>query len=236
VGTARCSVATQMPDESRLQAETGPGAVAPDGSPVDVYLRLPPGPTVELLHRAMGRPSNVLELGAGVGRITHDLIARGHRVTAVDQSEEMLAHIRGAETVLANIEGLRLGRTFDAVILGSQLVNTDDDGLRQSFLAACARHLAPDGKVLIERHPPGWAPREGDLGSRGDLRLSLSGVPVEGSLVSATVVYQAEGTRWEHPFTARVLDDAELARELGAVGLSIAGTLDPDGRWIVARA
>ena len=44
-------------------------------------------------------------------------------MTAVDNSAEMLAHVRGAETVLADIEELDLGRGFDAATLQA----ADDD-------------------------------------------------------------------------------------------------------------
>lgn len=47
----------------------------------------------------------------------------GHPVTAVDQSAAMLAQVQGAETMLADIGTLDLGRTFPAVLLASQLIN-----------------------------------------------------------------------------------------------------------------
>ncbi|WP_206784385.1 bifunctional 2-polyprenyl-6-hydroxyphenol methylase/3-demethylubiquinol 3-O-methyltransferase UbiG [Amycolatopsis sp. MtRt-6] len=79
--------------------------VTADGSPVDVYLLLPPN-------------ASILELGSGAGRVTHPLLDLGHEVVAVDDSASMLAHVR-AETVCARIGNLDLGRTFDAVLLGS---------------------------------------------------------------------------------------------------------------------
>ena len=82
--------------------------VAPDGSPVEVYLRLPPRGEAEIIHAAIPAAAEVLELGCGVGRITHELIRLGHPVVAVDESPEMLAHVLGAETVRARIEELEL--------------------------------------------------------------------------------------------------------------------------------
>ena len=73
--------------------------VAPDGSPVAVYLRLPAGKTPGLVHDAMPVGSTILELGCGVGRITHPLLAFGHEIVAVDNSAEMLRHVRGARAV-----------------------------------------------------------------------------------------------------------------------------------------
>ncbi|HEY7295719.1 MAG TPA: class I SAM-dependent methyltransferase, partial [Dehalococcoidia bacterium] len=90
---------------------------APDGSPVGLYALLPPDGEPELIHAAVTPGRELLELGCGAGRITHPLLALGHPVVAVDQSAAMLAHVRGAETVLSPIEKLALGRRFAAVLL-----------------------------------------------------------------------------------------------------------------------
>jgi ubiquinone/menaquinone biosynthesis C-methylase UbiE len=87
----------------------------------------------EIVHAAVPAGASILELGAGTGRVTHRLVALGHPVVAVDESAEMLARIRGAETVRARIEELDLGRRFDAVLLASFLVNTADHGLRAAL-------------------------------------------------------------------------------------------------------
>lgn len=80
--------------------------VAPDGSPVLLYARLPSLGEAELIHEAVPAGSQILELGAGAGRVTHELLALGHAVVAVDNSREMLAFIRGAETVLGDMKTL----------------------------------------------------------------------------------------------------------------------------------
>ena len=77
----------------------------------------------EIVHAAIPPGSSVLELGCGTGRITHPLVALGHPVVAVDESPEMLAHVRGAETVRARIQDLALGRRFGVVLLASHLIN-----------------------------------------------------------------------------------------------------------------
>ena len=100
--------------------------IAPDGSPVLLYARLPALGEAELIHAAVPAGSRILELGAGAGRITHRLIALGHEVVAVDNSGAMLAFIRGAETVLADMETLDLGRRFPVVVLASNFVNNPD--------------------------------------------------------------------------------------------------------------
>lgn len=86
--------------------------VAADGSPVELYARMPTFGEPELIHAAIPAGAEILELGSGAGRMTHRLLELGHPVTAVDSSAEMLAHVRGAQTVRSQIEGLDLGRRF----------------------------------------------------------------------------------------------------------------------------
>jgi SAM-dependent methyltransferase len=50
--------------------------------------------------------ASILELGSGAGRVTHPLVELGYAVTAVDESAEMLARVRGARTVRSTIERL----------------------------------------------------------------------------------------------------------------------------------
>jgi SAM-dependent methyltransferase len=99
---------------------------APDGSPIDLYLRLPSFGEGERIHELIPAGADVLELGCGVGRVTHQLVRLGHPVTAVDESDDMLMHVRGAEVVRARIEELDLGRRFACVLLMSQLVNVPE--------------------------------------------------------------------------------------------------------------
>ena len=127
-----------------------------DGCAVDFYARMTAMGEPEIVHDAAGPGTWILELGCGTGRITHPLVALGHPVVAVDESPEMLAYVRGAETVRARIEDLALGRRFDVVLLASHLINTDDIPARAALLAACRRHVADDGSVIIQQHAPGW--------------------------------------------------------------------------------
>ena len=114
--------------------------IAPDGSPVALYARLPALGEPELIHDAIPAGAEILELGAGAGRVTHGLLALGHPVVAVDNSAEMLALVEGAETVHAHIETLDLGRRFPVVVLASNFINHPDVTERRGLLACCARH------------------------------------------------------------------------------------------------
>jgi 2-polyprenyl-3-methyl-5-hydroxy-6-metoxy-1,4-benzoquinol methylase len=141
------------PGTSAPQGDAAPETYAPDGSPVPFYARMPPRGEPELIHAAIPAGVEILELGAGAGRITHPLLRLGHPVVAVDQSPQMLAFIDGAETVVADIETLALGRRFPVVLLASNFINDPEQARRRSFLAGCARHVLPAGQVLVEGFP-----------------------------------------------------------------------------------
>ena len=211
--------------------------VARDGSPVDLYARMPTFGEPELVHDAIPAGASILELGSGTGRMTHRLLELGHPVTAVDNSAEMLAHVRGAETVNAEIEGLDLGRRFGCVLLASQLINVEDDRQRVAFLETCARHVAPDGVVLIQRYDPGWAadpqPSESE---REGVTFRIIDPRRDGDRLTATVEYEVDGRTWRHgPFTSRILDDEELDARLGVAGLVRERWIDERRTWLAAR-
>lgn len=211
--------------------------VAPDGSPVELYARLSSMGEPELVHEAIPPGAEILELGAGAGRMTHRFIELGHPVTAVDSSAEMLARIRGATTVHADIVGLELGRTFDCVLLASQLINVDDDVERAGFLNTCARHVAPGGVVIVQRYAPAWAddPRPSDTMTDG-LRIRLMDPRRIGERLHATVEYELGDQRWTHgPFTSRILGDDELEARLFVAGLRLDRWLDDRRAWLLAR-
>jgi SAM-dependent methyltransferase len=215
---------------------TGPGAITPDGCAVELYALLQPMGEPEIVHAAIPAGASVLELGAGAGRVTHRLLALGHPVVAVDESAEMLARIRGAETVQARIEGLDLRRRFDVVLLASFLVNTDDRGVRRQFLETCRRHVRDGGCVLIQRHPPGWFDEaaEGE-GVAGGVLHRLRDVSRPGpELLAATVEYQVGDRVWAQAFTAERLDDEALAAALAEAGLAVDAYLTGDGSWVRA--
>jgi SAM-dependent methyltransferase len=208
---------------------------APDGSPIDLYLRLPSFGEADRIHALLPADAAVLELGCGVGRVTHELVRLGHPVTAVDESTEMLAHVVGAETVAARIEELDLARRFPCVLLMSQLVNVRDDAQRRALLRVCVRHVTDDGVVLIERHEPDWQPVEGRRSERDGVSFAFEDVRRTARTVAATVRYDADGKTWRHSFTARLLDDDELDAQLRAVGLRLTRVLDERRTWVEAR-
>jgi len=210
---------------------------APDGSPVGAFAVLPAGPAPQLLDAALAPGSTVLDLGAGAGRIAHALLDCGHDVTAVDQCSEMLDHIDDSiERHLADIEDLALGRTFDAVLLASFLVNTTDVDQRSALLATCARHVAPTGAVYLQRLDPELVPLAVDAESEdAGVVYEMAGVEHDGARFEATMRFRVDGEEWEHRYAGEVLDDDALAGALAPHGLTITRFLDEQRTWVEAR-
>lgn len=119
----------------------------------------------------------------------------------------------------------------------SHLVNTPDDGVRRELLLSCARHLAADGVLVGQRHPPVWfeSASESD-GTDGAVHIKLRDVsrPLPG-LVTATVCYENSGREWTHTFTAKCLSDEAIAGEMTAVRLVFGTWLDDQGSWFTAH-
>lgn len=215
---------------------TGPGALTPDGCSVELYKLLRPRGEAEIVHRAVAPDGEILELGAGAGRVTHGLIAYGRAVTAVDFSSEMLAQICGATTVHADIVGLDLGRRFAGVVLGSCLVNVVESSLRHEFLRTCARHLAVDGSLFVECHTMSALERAqpGIIGTdENGVRLAWLDVSRSDTRLTGTLEYRHGRNVWTQTFSTHVLHPEELAREFRRCGLRVVRSLNEN--WIEAK-
>ncbi|MES1247425.1 MAG: class I SAM-dependent methyltransferase [Actinomycetota bacterium] len=185
---------------------------------MDVYASLPAMGEVERVVEAVAPPATLLELGCGAGRVTRHLVARGYTVVAVDESPEMLEHVRDAETVCARIEELDLGREFDAVLLMSNLLTVEPEQ-RRAFLEACARH---SDLLVVESLPLAWLPESNDR-----LRIDR----VEDGVVHGEVFYDGGAS---HAFAMRVFaDEDELRDALAEGGFVLERRLD--ARWFTAR-
>jgi SAM-dependent methyltransferase len=203
---------------------------------VDLYRLLVAADEPELIDREIPRKAEILELGAGSGRITHPLLAMGRRVVAVDFNPEMLELIEGAETVLSRIEDLELGRTFGGVLLMSTLINAPVE-MRLALLRSIRRHLAPNGVALIERYDPeiGNDPRPTER-HLGAVTIRVSEIAREGHLLYQTINYDA-GTHgnWQIKIEGRyVVSDDEMLADLAAVGLRLLRWIDERHRWLAA--
>jgi SAM-dependent methyltransferase len=216
---------------------TGPGVITPDGCAVDFYAMLSPGREPEIVHAAAGSPAaSILELGSGTGRITGVLAALGHRVVAVDESPQMLAHITVAKTICARIQDLALDERFDVVLLASHLINVPDERDRQELLRACTRHVSKAGCVIIEQHAPEWFASATETENESDgITFRLRGVSRPApDLLSATVEYQVGDRLWTQSFTALKLGDDRLRRTLADAGLAFDRYLTDDHSWLRA--
>lgn len=209
---------------------TGPGVLARDGSAVEFYKVLPHLGEAEIVHSCVPRGCEILELGCGAGRVTHPLLELGHSVTAVDDCEEMLAEVRGAQTVRADIAELRLGRRFPALLLMSCLFNVVDERLRGAFLRTCAAHLEPDGIAVVQCYDSRFLERAqpGPLGEGpAGVRVAWGDVRRDGNVVSGTLEYRHAGEAWTQTFAAEFFDEAQIKAQLEAAGLRL-------DRWIAA--
>jgi SAM-dependent methyltransferase len=97
------------------------------------------------------RPGLTVDAACGTGRVTGQLLARGHRVAGCDLSPGMLARARvnvpKADYVRGSYTALPLAnRTADHVVCTLALSHLEDLGL---FFAEAARVLRPGGHLLI---------------------------------------------------------------------------------------
>ena len=106
-----------------------------------------------LLRRVPSEAGSVLELGPGPGAMTRVLLARGYRVTVVENDPEALKVLQslGVEVISANLDGADwldalAGRRFDVVLACDVLehLRTPEDVLQR--LSDC---VAPMGRLVI---------------------------------------------------------------------------------------
>ena len=206
---------------------------APDGSPIALYAALQPLGEPEVVHGAIPSGAEILELGAGAGRITCELLALGHPVVAVDQSQAMLDLVEDAETVLGDIESLALERRFPVVLLASNFVNDIDRARVGTYLDCCARHVLPNGQVLLQGYPRDWRP-DTEWRELGGVSARLRSFELAGDLLRGEMEYLVDGESLEHAFEARLVSEAELDAELETAGLRRRRYLDDPGTWIEA--
>jgi hypothetical protein len=133
-----------------------------------------------------------------------------------------------------DIDGLDLGREFGLVVLGSHMVNRPEEPIRLVLLGLARRHLAADGRLLIEHHPIDWAQTASEIRATPGGAPGMVDVRRDPPFVSAISVYDARGRVESQPFTARVLSEDELAAACAAAGLTVRGRLGPT--WLRASS
>lgn len=99
--------------------------------------------------------AHVLDLCCGSGHVTRELVARGYRVTGVDNSAGLIElakkELPGVDFVVQDARQLRLEEPCDAVLSTFDSLNhiPDLDGLRQVFHGV-RRALKPDGLFVFD--------------------------------------------------------------------------------------
>lgn len=140
--------------------------VPPAGGEVRAYYRrILPFYDLELAGRGdeelwvwAARGCSVLELGAGTGRATAFLARTARRIVALEISPEMIAVARrrlagvpGVSLLAADMREAAFGARFDLVAaVDDPLVHLIRDEDRDRAFAAVARHLAPEGRFLLD--------------------------------------------------------------------------------------
>jgi SAM-dependent methyltransferase len=117
----------------------------------DEYERARPGYPDEAVRWLAGEtPRDVVDLGAGTGKLTRSLAALGHRVTAVEPLPEMIAHLRvavpGVTVVEGGAEDIPLPASSADVVTAAQAFHWFDHG---PALREIARVLRPGGHVAL---------------------------------------------------------------------------------------
>lgn len=149
------------------------------GPAAGVYEAARPAYPAEAVRDLLGsRPLDVLDLGAGTGKLTRTVVAEGHRVLAVDPSAEMLDELRrvvpGVDTRVGSAEALPVDDgAFDAVVAG-QAYHWFDPAVA---LPEIARVLRPGGTVGLlwnsrDEDVP-WIARFGELVGSEDASSTL---------------------------------------------------------------
>ncbi|MEV4315439.1 class I SAM-dependent methyltransferase [Actinocrispum sp. NPDC049592] len=105
-----------------------------------------------------GRVSSVMDMGCGTGRHLEKLAEAGYVVVGVDRSPGMVAQARrrlqpyaGASVVQADLLEVRLGSTFEAVIMMFSVFGyLGTTGELLGALGTARRHLRPGGLLVLD--------------------------------------------------------------------------------------
>jgi SAM-dependent methyltransferase len=166
-----------------------------------------------------------LVIGCGEGRVSRDLTARGHRVTALDASPTLLDAAReddsAAEYVLAEAEALPFAdASFGLVVAYNVLMDVAD---MPAAVAEAARVLVPGGCLCAcVTHP------FADAGRWADPDDDDSAFVVEGSYLGARrfeITIERGALTMRFDGMAYPLED--YARALEAAGLAIEALREP---------
>ena len=106
-------------------------------------------------------PGSVLDAGCGTGRVAEELVRRGMEVVGVDADPDMLERARRRRAdvtwLLDDLATMSLERRFDVVVMAGNILPYAEPSSREAIVATCARHLAPEGRLVVGAGlQPGW--------------------------------------------------------------------------------
>ena len=206
--------------------------------------------------------ATLLDVPCGDGRLAVELAARGHRLTGVDQSEEILAHARQTAARLADrapgptwhrgdMRDLRdvpgHGGFTGAFNCGNSFGYFGDEGDRAT-LAAVYDALAPGGRFVLESLLaaetvlPQMESRDWRVFGEAFLLMEPEYDPLRSELHTAYTFVTGDGVETRHAYyriyTCREL--CHLFEAVGFVGLRLFGSLEGEpyelgspGLWLV---
>jgi len=117
----------------------------------EAYERTRPDYPAEAVRWLVGdEPRDVVDLGAGTGKLTRALVAFGHRVIAVEPLDEMRAELEavlpGVPTLKGRAEEIPLPDAFADVVTCAQAFHWFDHTIAMREIA---RVLRPDGRLAL---------------------------------------------------------------------------------------
>jgi len=187
----------------------------------DAYERGRPGYPEEAVRWLVGEePRDVVDLGAGTGKLTRSLVALGHRVWAVEPLPEMLEQLvaaaPGAFDLLGSAEVIPLPDASADVVTAAQAFHWFDQAVA---LPEIARVLRPGGRLAVV-----WNTRDdrdawvselsraigAESVSRGDAEEPIDASGLFGPVEKATF-------SWAQRLDAPTLRDLVLSRSYVAV-------------------
>jgi SAM-dependent methyltransferase len=233
-------------------AGNSPGENAADGEISDYYHRIAPFLDQELADRGDGplwewaasQPAGcrVLEIGAGAGRATAFLARRAARVVALDLSLELIVlakrRLRGVPDVhlfAGDMRHLGLAAGFDLVVAADDpFAHLLADEERDAALADAARHVAPEGRLILDAawfaparlslamRPQGLVTERFRGGGGGQLSMREEVRCDAGGLCATRIEYRRNGNLLAAAsFRSRLWTLGELGRRCRAAGLQV---------------